>query len=90
MSKGGVVKSRKQMRNIFIKKIDDILINYYKAVDFSMLASFQPEGEYLEGETYRKEAMKLIEFMRELELLNGSEYLLLRDVYGEYFSIHSR
>lgn len=77
------------MRNIFLKKIDDLLINYYKAIDFSMLTSFQQEQEYLAGEAYRKEAMKLIEFMCELELLSDSEYILLRDVYGEYFSIHS-
>lgn len=86
------MKTRKQMRNIFMKKIDDILIRYYKEMDFNLLASDSAKACLEEtagsGEAYRKEAMDLIELMKELELLNAGEYILLRDVYSEYFGIH--
>ena len=87
------MKTKKQMRNIFIKKIDDILIQYYKEMDFDMLASPDAAKEYLEeitcnGEAHRKAAMELIELMKELDLVNPGEYILLRDVYREYFSFH--
>lgn len=38
------MKSKKQMRNIFIKKIDDILIRYYKEMDFNLLATPDLQG----------------------------------------------
>ena len=87
------MKTKKQMCNIFIKKIDDILIRYYKEMDFNLLAAPDPTGEFQEaasgnGEAHRKEAMELIELMRELELVNAGELALLRDVYREYFSLH--
>lgn len=81
------MKTRKQMRNLFIKKIDDLLIQYYKTVDFELLAAALSGGSLLTECTYQKEAMQLIELMKELELVSDSEYSLLRDVYMEYFSI---
>lgn len=82
------MKSRKQMRNIFIKKMDDILINYYKAVDFSVFTSAEEEDVRPFEEIYWQEVIKLIELMRELDLLTDSEYGLLLDVYAQYFSFY--
>lgn len=88
------MKSKKQMRNIFIKKIDDILIKYYKEMDFNLLATPDYGGEYRDADTFNngeahcKEAMELIELMWELDLINKGEYALLREVYREYFSLH--
>lgn len=81
------------MRNIFIKKIDDILIRYYKEMDFNLLASQDfpracQEAASVNGESHCKEAMELIDLMRELELVNAAEYDLLKEVYREYFSLH--
>mgnify|MGYP001033624499 CR=1 FL=1 len=80
------MKSRKQMRNIFIKKMDDILVNYYKAVDFSVFTSGEDVRPF--EDIYWQEVLKVIALMRELELLTGSEYGLLRDVYADYFSFY--
>ena len=81
------MKTRKQMRNIIIKKIDDILIQYYKEMDFNF--GDAPEIVMFEnGEERRKEAMNQIDLMWELELVNVEEYHLLKDVYREYFSLH--
>lgn len=74
------------MRNIFMNRMDDILINYYKAVDFSAFTSAEDVRPF--EDIYWQEVLKLIELMRELELLTGSEYGLLRDVYAEYFSFY--
>ena len=38
------MKNKKQMRNIFIKKIDDILIRYYKEMDFNLLSAKELPG----------------------------------------------
>ncbi len=89
MPEGEPVKTRKQMRNIFIRRMDDILIRYYKAIDFDLLVSEENRQIRSLEETYRREVMELIALMRELELLSAGEYTLLREVYGEYFGLAS-
>lgn len=83
------MKTRKQMRNIFIRRMDDILIRYYKEIDFDLLFSEENRQIRSMEEAYRREVMELIGLMRELELLNAGEYTLLREVYGEYFGLAS-
>lgn len=75
------------MRNIFIKHIDALLICYYKEVDYELLAASWPADVSAVGETCRREAMRLIDLMKELELVSSSEHVLLREVYMEYFSV---
>lgn len=75
--------SKKKMRNIMINKIDKILMKYYKEIDFEKIGC---ESNTINA--YRDEAMELIDLMKELELVNLSEYIVLRDVYGDYFWLH--
>lgn len=86
--KGGIVKSKKQMRNIFIRRIENLLIQYYKEINFDILIAPEGNSNFATGEEYRIKAMELIELMEELELINHNEHLLLIEVYGEYFSLH--
>lgn len=81
------MKTRKQMRNVFIRKIDDILIRYYKEINFDLLVSTET-GEIRSMEaTYLREVLELLALMHELELISDSEHVLLRQVYREYFSL---
>lgn len=89
MPEGEPVKTRKQMRNIFIRRMDDILIRYYKEIDFDLLISEENGQIRSLEEAYRREVMELIVLMRELELLSAGEYTLLREVYSEYFRLAS-
>lgn len=75
--------SKKKMRNIMINKIDKILMKYYKEIDFEKIGC---ESNTINA--CRDEAMELIDLMKELELVNLSEYIVLRDVYGDYFWLH--
>ncbi len=84
------MKSKKQMRNIFVQRIENYLIQYYKEINFNLLNAPENEETYRVGEEYRARAMEYIDLMEELELVNRSEYLLLREVYQEYFSLHQR
>lgn len=82
------MKTRKQMRNIFIKHIDNLLIHYYKEIDFETLVTeHQSSSLFTEEGSFRREAMRLIDLMKELELVNLDEHELLRDVYTEYFHV---
>lgn len=84
------MKSRRQMRNIFMRRIDNLLVSCYKEIDFDILFSKTHEGcsdDPWIATAYKKEAMEMIELMKELELLNSGEYILLKQVYGEYFSV---
>lgn len=82
------MKTRKQMRNIFIKHIDNLLIRYYKEIDFeTLVTAHQSHSLFAEERSFCTEAMWLIDLMKELELVSDSEHSLLRDVYMEYFSI---
>ena len=79
------------MRNIFMKRIDDLLIRYYKELDFEAFfreTPSEPEDKKIWAEAYRQTAFTLIGIMWELSLINEQEHRLLEDVYGEYFSIH--
>ena len=79
------------MRNIFMKRIDDLLIRYYKELDFEDFFRETPSGpedKKFWAEAYRQTAFNLIGMMRELSLISEQEHRLLEDVYGEYFSIH--
>lgn len=89
MPEGEPVKTRKQMRNIFIRRMDDILIRYYKEIDFDLLVSDENGQIRSLEEAYRREVMELIVLMRELELLSAGEYTLLQEVYSEYFRLAS-
>lgn len=78
--------NRKQMRNVLIKQIDDILLDYYKEVDFEAIG----REETIPKDTavcYWQQAEKLIDLMKQLELVNRNEYSLVREVYREYFEI---
>ena len=81
------MKTRKQMRNVFIRKIDDILIRYYKEINFALLVSTQTEEIRSMEATYLREVLELLALMHELELISDSEHVLLRQVYREYFSL---
>lgn len=81
------MKTRKQMRNVFIRKIDDILIRYYKEINFDLLVSTQTEEIRSMEATYLREVLELLALMHELELISDSEHVLLRQVYREYFSL---
>lgn len=81
------MKSKNKMRNIFISRIENLLIQYYKEINFDLLTA-PGNADYAVGEEYRTKAMELIGLMEELELINSNEYLLLNQVYDEYFSLH--
>lgn len=82
------MKSKKQMRNIFIRRIENLLIQYYKETNFDLLVTPEGNSNFATGEEYRIKAMELIELMEELELVSKKEYLLLNEVYCEYFSLY--
>ena len=84
------MKSKKQMRNIFIRRIENLLIQYYKEINFDLLTTPKGYCNYVTGEDYRIKAVELIELMEELELINRKEYELLYEVYQEYFSLHKK
>lgn len=89
------------MRNVFMQKIDNILIDYYKEVNFEEMSSesfpvlntgveerFQVHKKSQITNGHRIEAMKIIDLMKELELLSPEEFILLKEIYGEYFSLN--
>ncbi len=78
------------MRNIFIRRIENLLIQYYKEINFDILTTPEENDNFATGEEYRIKAMELIELMEELELVNRKEYELLCEVYREYFSLHKK
>jgi len=78
------------MRNIFIRRIENLLMRYYKEINFDLLVTPGSEDDLIAGEEYRIKAMELIDLMEELELINRNEYILIREVYGEYFSLHQK
>lgn len=85
-----MVKSKKQMRNIFIRRIENLLMRYYKEINFDLLVTPESDDNLTMGEEYRIKAMELIDLMEELELISRNEYILIREVYGEYFSLHQK
>lgn len=84
------MKSKKQMRNILIRRIENLLIQYYKEINFDLLTTPEENYNFTTGEEYRIKAMELIELMEELELVSQKEYKLLHEVYQEYFSLHKK
>lgn len=84
------MKSKKQMRNIFIRRIENLLMQYYKELNFDLLTIPDENNDFDIGEKYRINAMELIELMEELELVSQKEYKLLHEVYQEYFSLHKK
>lgn len=84
------MKSKKQMRNIFIRRIENLLIQYYKEINFDLLTTPEGNDNFATGDDYRIKAMELIELMEELELVSQKEYRLLHEVYREYFSFHKK
>ena len=85
-----MVKSKKQMRNIFIRRIENILMCYYKEINFDLLVTPENGDSLVAGEEYRLRAMELIDLMEELGLVNRNEYLLISEVYGEHFGLHQK
>lgn len=73
------------MRNIFIKHIDKLLLDYYKEWNFELLSTPHLEINCKIGEVYYQNAMWLIDIMKELELVNSNEHQMLREVYQAYF-----
>ena len=82
------MKSKKQMRNIFIRRIENLLVLYYKETNFDILVTPEGSSNYDIGKEYRIKAMELIELMEELELINKNEYFLIREVYEECFGLN--
>lgn len=87
--------SQRKMRNIFIRRLDNLLISYYNLIDFDALTlnKFHKTGEnkqckgiILEALEYKKQAFLLLEIMRELELVNVGEYFMLKEIYEEYYN----
>ena len=85
-----MVKSKKQMRNIFIRRIENLLMCYYKEINFDILVTPENSYDLVMGEEYRVRAMELIDLMEELGLVNRSEHLLISEVYSEYFGLHQK
>ena len=68
------MKSKKQMRNIFIKRIDDILIRYYKEMDFNLLATSDCQVGELCCEGLQKEENRMESFRRGFLREEGEEH----------------
>lgn len=89
------------MRNVFMRRIDNLLVDFYREIDFERLMVGVEEGvtDRLAGnvkgqlsnqkirDTHQRKVWDLIELMRDLELISSGEHKLLIEVYGEYFSV---
>lgn len=65
-------------------------MHYYKETNFDLLVTPESGDRLIAGEEYKVRAMELIDLMEELGLVNRNEYLLISEVYGEYFGLHQK